>query len=252
MTCDLFSLKGNFAIVTGASDGIGRSIALGFAKAGVNLALISRTMKETLLNELKSYGVIVTWHEFDFSLPAHIPELVETIYREFGEVHILVNNAGTQRRSDSVDFSEEDWDFVHNVNEKSVFFMCKEVGKRMIKNGHGKIINMASLLSFQGGFRVPAYAASKGGVAQFSKSLANEWASKNININCIAPGYIATEMNQALIADEVRSEQILVRIPAGRWGRPDDLVGTAIFLASAASDYVNGIVIPVDGGWLGR
>jgi 2-deoxy-D-gluconate 3-dehydrogenase len=221
-------------------------------ESGVNLALVSRTIPYDLVEELHSLKVTVKTYCYDFSNPSGIPELVDTIYQDFGTINILINNAGAQRRSDSVDFSEEDWDYVINVNQKSVFFMCREVGRRMVEARSGKIINMASLLSFQGGYRVPAYTASKGAVMQFSKSLANEWAKYNVNVNCIAPGYMATDMNTALFNDPVRSEQILVRIPAGRWGNPEDLVGAALFLVSPASDYVHGITIPVDGGWLGR
>lgn len=248
----MFDISGKNAIVTGASRGLGSALAIGLAKAGVNLALVSRTIPTDFIQELQSLNVRVIGYSFDFSNPSRIPELVENIYQDFEEVDILVNNAGAQRRSDSVDFSEEDWDYVINVNQKSVFLMCREVGRHMVKAGHGKIINMASLLSFQGGYRVPAYAASKGAVMQFSKSLANEWAKFNVNVNCIAPGYMLTEMNTALVNDPVRSEQILVRIPAGRWGDPEDLVGAALFLASPASDYVHGITLPIDGGWLGR
>jgi Dehydrogenases with different specificities (related to short-chain alcohol dehydrogenases) len=248
----MFNISGKSAIVTGASRGLGAALAMGFAKSGVNLALISRSVPTDLIQELQEFDIEVRTYSFDFSQPSQIPELIEEIYHDFGSIDILVNNAGAQRRSDSVDFSEEDWDYVINVNQKSVFLMCREVGRRMVEARQGKIINMASLLSFQGGYRVPAYAASKGAVMQFTKSLANEWAKFGVNVNCIAPGYMLTEMNTALVDDPVRSEQILVRIPAGRWGNPEDLVGAALFLSSSASDYVNGITLPVDGGWLGR
>lgn len=248
----LFDIKGKNAIVTGASQGLGLGVAEGFAQAGANLILLSRHMPEEVLTRLRGYGVRVTYYPFDLSQPEKIPALVEEILAKEGRIDILVNNAGTQRRNDCVDFTDEDWDFVCTVNAKSVFIMCREVGRHMVRNGGGKIINFASLLSFQGGFRVPAYAASKGAVMQFTKSMSNEWAKYGVNVNCIAPGYFETDMNTALINDPVRSEQISVRIPAGRWGKPEDLVGTAIFLASSASDYVNGITIPVDGGWLGR
>ena len=248
----LFDIKGKNAIVTGASQGLGLGVAEGFAQAGANLILLSRHMPEEVLTRLRGYGVRVTYYPFDLSQPEKIPALVEEILAKEGRIDILVNNAGTQRRNDCVDFTDEDWDFVCTVNAKSVFIMCREVGRHMVRNGGGKIINFASLLSFQGGFRVPAYAASKGAVMQFTKSMSNEWAKYGVNVNCIAPGYFETDMNTALINDPVRSEQISVRIPAGRWGKPEDLVGTAIFLASSASDYINGITIPVDGGWLGR
>lgn len=248
----LFDIKGKNAIVTGASRGLGLGVAEGYAQAGANLILLSRHMPEDVLERLRGYGVSVIHYPVDLSQPEKIPALVEEIVQKVGRIDILVNNAGTQRRNDCVDFTDEDWDFVCTVNAKSVFVLCREVGRHMVSNRSGKIINFASLLSFQGGFRVPAYAASKGAVMQFTKSLANEWAKYGVNVNCIAPGYFDTEMNTALINDPVRSEQISVRIPAGRWGKPEDLVGTAIFLASSASDYVHGITIPVDGGWLGR
>lgn len=248
----LFDISGKNAIVTGASRGLGLGIAEGFAQAGANLILISRHMPEETLEHLKSYGTTVKSYSLDLSHPEEIPAFVEQLIKEWGRIDILVNNAGTQKRHDAVDFCDEDWDFVCTVNQKSVFVLCREVGRHMVANGYGKIINFASLLSFQGGFRVPAYAASKGAVMQFTKSLSNEWAPHGVNVNCIAPGYFDTEMNTALINDPVRNEQISVRIPAGRWGKPSDLVGTAIYLASSASDYVNGITIPVDGGWLGR
>jgi len=178
--------------------------------------------------------------------------VVERTLAELGGLDILVNNAGIIRRADALDFSEEDWDAVIDTNLKSVFFLCQAAGRHMIAQGRGKIINIASLLSFQGGIRVPSYTASKSGVAGLTKLLANEWAAKGININAIAPGYIATNNTAALQADEVRNRQILERIPAGRWGKASDLGGAAVFLASSASDYINGHILAVDGGWLAR
>jgi 2-deoxy-D-gluconate 3-dehydrogenase len=248
----LFDISGKNALITGASRGLGLGIAEGFAKAGANLILVARNIAPETVSELEQYGTKVKAYSLDLSHPEQIPAFIEDILAEWSRIDILVNDAGTQRRHDSVEFPDEDWDWVTTINAKSVFVLCREVGKHMVANGKGKIINFASLLSYQGGFRVPAYAASKGAVMQFTKSLSNEWASKGVNVNCIAPGYFDTEMNTALIADPVRNEQITVRIPIGRWGKPSDLVGTAIFLASEASDYVSGITIPVDGGWLGR
>ena len=248
----LFDIKGKNAIVTGASRGIGYGIAKGFAEAGANLICICRSMPDDVLEEFRSFGVRAEAYSFDLSEPEKIPALVEKILADWGQIDILVNNAGAQRRNNCADFTDEDWDFVMNVNAKSVFVLCREVGRHMVQRGSGKIVNFASLLSFQGGYRVPAYSASKGAVMQFTKSLSNEWAKLGVNVNCIAPGYIDTDMNVALINDPVRNEQITTRIPAGRWGKPDDLVGTAIFLASSASDYIHGITLPVDGGWLGR
>lgn len=252
MSLDLFDISGKFAVLTGANRGLGLGIAEGFAKAGANLILISRTMPEEILDRLHSYGVQVDNYYCDLSKPETVAPVAQQILKNHPNVEILVNVAGTQRRNDCVDFTDEDWDYVHAVNEKTPFILCREFGRQMVANGYGKIINFASLLSYQGGFRVPAYAASKGAVMQFTKSMSNEWSKHHVNVNCIVPGYFATEMNSALISDPVRNEQITVRIPAGRWGQPEDLIGTAIFLASHASDYVDGIAVPVDGGWLGR
>ncbi|HWP21662.1 MAG TPA: glucose 1-dehydrogenase [Candidatus Cryosericum sp.] len=248
----LFDIKGKNAIVTGASRGIGYGIAKGFAEAGANLICICRSMPEDVLEEFRSFGVRAEAYCFDLSEPGKIPALVEKILADWGRIDILVNNAGAQRRNNCADFTDEDWDFVMNVNAKSVFVLCREVGRHMVQRGSGKIVNFASLLSFQGGYRVPAYSASKGAVMQFTKTFANEWAKLGVNVNCIAPGYVDTEMNVALVNDPVRNEQITTRIPAGRWGHPEDLVGAAIFLCSSASDYVHGTTLIVDGGWMGR
>lgn len=245
-------IKGKVAVVTGASRGIGRALAEGYAKAGADVVVAARNVPREMIDFIEAYGVKCHAFHFDFSECEKIPELVERILETCGTIDILYNNAGTQKRYLCEEFPMEEWDYVMNVNSKSVYFMCQAVGRHMLEKGRGKIINMASLLSYQGGLHVPAYASSKGSVMQFTKSLSNEWAGRGVNVNGIAPGYIATDLNTALIADEVRSRQILERIPAGRWGRPEDIVGTALFLSSSASDYVNGIVIPVDGGWLGR
>jgi 2-deoxy-D-gluconate 3-dehydrogenase len=181
-----------------------------------------------------------------------VQEVVDRTVAELGSLDILVNNAGTIRRADAVDFSEADWDAVIDTNLKSVFFLCQAAGRHMIGQGRGKIVNIASMLSFQGGIRVPSYTASKSGVAGLTKLLANEWAAKGVNVNAIAPGYIATNNTAALQADESRNRQILERIPAARWGDPSDLGGAAVFLASDASNYVNGHILAVDGGWLAR
>ncbi|MEN6338915.1 MAG: SDR family oxidoreductase, partial [Clostridiaceae bacterium] len=226
--------------------------AKGFAEAGANLICICRSMPEDVLEEFRSFGVRAEAYSFDLSEPEKIPALVEKILQDWGRIDILVNNAGAQRRNNCADFTDEDWDFVMNVNAKSVFVLCREVGRHMVQRGSGKIVNFASLLSFQGGYRVPAYSASKGAVMQFTKTFANEWAKLGVNVNCIAPGYIDTEMNVALVNDPTRNEQITTRIPAGRWGHPEDLVGAAIFLCSPASDYVHGTTLIVDGGWMGR
>ena len=183
---------------------------------------------------------------------SEVSEAISSVVAYFGKLDILVNNAGIQRRSPAVDFAEEDWDAVMNVNLKTVWLLCQQAGRQMLKQGSGKIINMASLLSYQGGITVPAYAAAKGGVAQLTKALSNEWAAKGVNVNGIVPGYIATDMNEALINDETRSRQIIERIPAGRWGEADDFKGAVVFLASDASAYIHGHLLAVDGGWLGR
>ena len=252
MMLELFSLKGKVALFTGGSRGLGKAMAIGLAKAGADVAVVGRKLDQGVIDEIAAQGVRGKFYEYDLANVDGIAALVGEVHQDFGHIDILVNNAGVQSRHKAVDFPKSDWDFVLNVNMSAVFFLCQEVGRLMLAQGKGKIINIASLLSFQGGLTVPAYAASKGAVAQFSKSLSNEWASQGINVNCIAPGYMDTEMNTALIADATRSRQIMDRIPAGRWGKAEDMVGAAIYLASSASDYVNGSTIIVDGGWMGR
>ena len=248
----LFDLTGKTAVVTGGNRGLGKEIALGLAEAGANIVVIARKIDEQVISDIEKYGVKAMKLEFDLLNFNQYSSMFDQIISEMDKVDILVNNAGVQKRYDSVEFPKEDWDFVMDVNANASFFLCQLFGKHMIESGYGKIINMASLLSFQGGVRVPAYAASKGAVMQFTKALSNEWASQGVSVNAVAPGYMNTEMNTALIADGTRNRQILERIPAGRWGTPTDLQGTIVFLASRASDYVHGITIPVDGGWLGR
>lgn len=249
---EIFSLKGKVALFTGGSRGLGKAMAIGLAKAGADVAVVGRKLDQDVIDQISAQGVRGKFYEYDLANVDGIAALVGEVKKDFGHIDILVNNAGVQSRHKAVDFPKADWDFVLNVNMSAVFFLCQEVGRLMLAQGKGKIINIASLLSFQGGLTVPAYAASKGAVAQFTKSLSNEWASQGINVNCIAPGYMATEMNTALIADATRSRQIMERIPAGRWGKPEDMVGAAVYLASDASDYVNGSAIIVDGGWMGR
>jgi 2-deoxy-D-gluconate 3-dehydrogenase len=245
-------LEGKVAVVTGANRGIGKAIALAYAGEGASIALVCRGDADRTVKEIESGGGKCAVFRHDLANVKETENVVQAVVEKFGTIDILFNNAGTQIRHPSVEFPLDDWTRVLDVNCNAVFFLCQQAGKIMIEKGRGKIINMASLLSFQGGITVPAYAASKGAVMQFTKSLSNEWAKLGVNVNCIAPGYIDTEMNTALIDDPVRSRQILERIPAGRWGKPEDITGAAIFLASAASDYINGIVLPVDGGWLGR
>ncbi|SDH60522.1 SDR family oxidoreductase [Propionivibrio dicarboxylicus] len=249
---DIFNLQGKTALFTGANRGLGKAMAIGLAKAGANVAVVGRTPDQDVIDQINTQGVCGKFYVHDLADIDGIPALVAKVEADFGRIDILVNNAGVQSRHKAAEFPRQDWNYVIDVNMNAVFFMCQEVGKRMLAQKSGKIINIASLLSFQGGLTVPAYAASKGAVAQFTKSLSNEWASQGINVNCIAPGYMDTEMNTALMADATRSRQIMERIPAGRWGKPQDMVGAAIYLASGASDYVNGTIITVDGGWMGR
>jgi 2-deoxy-D-gluconate 3-dehydrogenase len=248
----LFDLSGRAAIVTGANTGIGQGIALALAEAGADLALVGRTPAAETAEQARALGRKAVIVEADLSSTEPVGRVIEETLAALGRLDILINNAGIIRRADAVDFSEADWDAVIDTNLKSVFFLCQAAGRHMIAQGRGKIVNIASLLSFQGGIRVPSYTASKSGVAGLTKLLANEWAAKGVNVNAIAPGYIATNNTAALQADETRNRQILERIPAARWGAPADLGGAAVFLASSASDYVNGHVLAVDGGWLGR
>ena len=250
---DIFDLSGQVAVVTGATRGLGRAMALALAEYGADIALVQRNPEDvSVKDEIEMLGRRCEIIPCDLADMEQVKAVMERVDHCFGHVDILVNNAGIQRRSPSVDFSEADWEDVMDVNLKSVFLLCQQAGKRMIRNGRGKIINIASLLSFQGGITVPAYAAAKGGVAQLTKALANEWAGLGINVNAIAPGYMDTDMNEALMKNETRSRQILERIPAGRWGRPEDMKGSVVFLASHASDYMNGHVLVIDGGWMGR
>lgn len=250
---NLFSLENQVAIVTGGNRGLGGAMSLGLAEAGADLVIVQRSEGESeIAKKIKELGRKCLTISYDLSNIRDLHTIVDRTLAEFGRLDILVNNAGVQRRHPCVEFPEEDWDYVLDVNAKAVFFLAQAAGKVMIKQGRGKIINTASLLSYQGGITVPAYAASKGAVAQITKALSNEWAKFGVNVNAIAPGYMATDMNTALIEDEVRNRQILERIPAGRWGRPEDIKGAVVFLASRASDYVNGEIIAVDGGWLGR
>ena len=251
---DQFKLHDRVALVTGASTGLGAAIAIALADAGAEVCCHGNTRSpEATCDQIKSAGGVAHAISGDLSQPETPQRLVTQALDRFGRVDILINNAGTIRRAPAVDYSDDDWAAVIEVNLSSVFRLSKLVGKQMIDNARaGKIVNIASLLSFQGGITVPAYAASKGGVAQLTKALANEWARHGINVNAIAPGYMRTANTAALQADETRNRQILERIPAARWGEPEDLAGAAIFLSSSASDYVNGHVLVVDGGWLGR
>jgi 2-dehydro-3-deoxy-D-gluconate 5-dehydrogenase len=248
----MFSLEGKTGLVTGAATGIGQALAVGLARAGANLILVTNSSDAVqTVQQIRALGRETLEVKVDLSQASSAAELLEQT-RDFAAVDVLVNNAGIIRRADAVDFSSEDWEAVIETNQNTVWRLCQTFGREMLARGSGKIVNIASLLSFQGGVRVPAYTASKHAVMGITKALANEWAARGVNVNAIAPGYIATNNTQALRADEIRHRQILERIPAGRWGEADDLVGAAVFLASRASDYVHGHVLVVDGGWMAR
>jgi 2-dehydro-3-deoxy-D-gluconate 5-dehydrogenase len=249
-----FDLSGRVALVTGASRGLGASMARALARAGAHVALhASRLEPVDLAAAIASeHGVTTAAFVANLERRDETAMLVPRTLERFGRLDVLVNNAGMIRRADASDFSDDDWDAVLEVDLSSVFRLSRAAGRHMLDRGSGKIINIASVLSFQGGIRVPAYAAAKGAVAQLTKALANEWAGRGVNVNAIAPGYIRTDNTRALQDDEARSRQIQERIPAGRWGEPEDLGGAVVFLASEASDYVHGHVLVVDGGWMGR
>lgn len=253
MILNAFELSGKVAIVTGCDTGLGQGMALGLAEAGCDIVSINRRVPEETASKVQALGR--RFHAIQADLSCHdavacvIPQAVAAM----GRLDILINNAGTIRREDALSFTEEDWDRVMNLNLKSVFFLSQTAARQFIAQGSGgKIINIASMLSFQGGIRVPSYTASKSGVLGITRLLANEWSKYRINVNAIAPGYMATNNTRQLRDDPERSKEILDRIPAGRWGKPDDLKGPAVFLASSASDYINGFTLAVDGGWLAR
>ncbi|ALG72646.1 3-ketoacyl-ACP reductase [Azospirillum thiophilum] len=248
-----FDLSGKVALVTGANTGIGQGIAVALATAGADIAAVDVVSLDETKVLVEATGRRFHAIHADLTSIAPVAGLVEETVGTLGQLDILVNNAGTIRRADAVDFSEADWDLVMNLNIKTVFFLCQAFGRYAIGQGRkGKIVNIASMLSFQGGIRVPSYTASKSGVAGITRLLACEWASKGINVNAIAPGYVATNNTAALRADENRSAEILGRIPAGRWSLPSDIGGPAVFLSSDAADYIHGTILPVDGGWLAR
>jgi 2-deoxy-D-gluconate 3-dehydrogenase len=256
-----FSLEGKVALVTGANTGLGQAVAVALAEAGADIAAAGRSAPTETQAAVEATGRRFLSIKADFGSIEPVQRVVDETVAAFGKVDILVNNAGIIRRADSIEFSEADWDAVMDTNLKVVFFLTQAFAKQVLKQAKdggsdtasiGKIINIASLLSFQGGIRVPSYTASKSGLAGLTKILANEWASKGINVNAIAPGYFDTNNTEALRNDADRNASILARIPAGRWGQPGDLGGAAVFLASRAADYVQGITLPVDGGWLAR
>jgi 2-deoxy-D-gluconate 3-dehydrogenase len=248
----LFDLTGKIAMVTGSSTGLGQGISLGFASAGADLVLVDRVESAETVSAIEAMGRRAISLVADLASMERLQDVVAAALAACGKVDILVNNAGTIRRTPAIDFAERDWDEVMAINAKTVFFLSQAVARDMIHRKQGKIINIASLLSFSGGITVPSYAASKGAVAQITKALANEWAQYGLNINAIAPGYMITNNTSNLRKDAERTRQISERIPMGRWGTPADLQGAAVFLASRASDYVNGHVLLVDGGWMAR
>jgi 2-deoxy-D-gluconate 3-dehydrogenase len=254
MPPDLFSLDGRVALVTGASRGIGAAIAAALAWAGADVAAHGNaTPADATCEQIRASGRRAVSLVADMADPAAADRLVQETLTRLGGLDIVVNNAGIIRRGPSEDTTDDDWHAVIDVNLHGVFRLCRAAGRHILTAGHGgKIINIASLLSFQGGIRVPAYTASKSAVAGLTRALANEWAGRGVNVNAIAPGYVRTDNTKALRQDETRNRQILDRIPAGRWGDPSDLDGAAVFLASRASDYVHGQILAVDGGWLGR
>ena len=254
MILDAFRLDGRAALVTGGNRGLGQAAAVALAEAGADVALLGRTDPSSTLARVKSLGRRAEFIECDLSsaTPGDLAAAVSDAHRALGRLDILVNNAGIVRRADAVDTAADDWSAVLAVDLDAVFHLCQAAGRTMLAAGSGKIVNVASMLSFQGGIRVPAYAAAKHAVAGVTKALANEWASRGVNVNAVAPGYLATDNTAALRADPSRAAAILDRIPAGRWGTPDDLAATVVFLASDAARYIHGAVIPVDGGWLAR
>lgn len=253
MPTTLFDLTGKTALVTGANTGLGQGMALGLASAGARVILAGRSSAEETRSKIVEIGGSADEVQVDFADRAAPESLMASAPVQANGIDILVNNAGIIRRNDALDFTPDDWDAVMDVNLRALFFLSQAFASHIVSRGaRGKIINIASMLSYQGGIRVASYTASKSAVMGLTRLLANEWAGKDINVNAIAPGYFATNNTAALQADEKRNAEILGRIPVGRWGEPDDLAGAAIFLASAASDYVHGVTLPVDGGWLAR
>ena len=257
MILDDFKLSGKAALVTGSSRGLGAAIALGLAESGAHVALhgsrrVPAAIQQTVAQAAAANGMRTIAVNGDVSEDAACIRMVDQVVSEFGHIDILINNAGTIRRAPAVEHSIEDWTAVLATNLTSVFRLTQLAGKQMLAQGAGKVINIASLLTFQGGLFVPGYAAAKGGIGQLTKAFANEWASKGINVNAIAPGYMETDNTEALRQDGNRSRQMLERIPAGRWGAAADVAGAAVFLASQASSYIHGQILVVDGGWLSR
>lgn len=254
MTTNPFDLSGKSALVTGCRRGIGRAIALGLANAGADIIGVSAGLEgdSEVGRQVAAAGRRFTAYRCDFSDRTATLSFVEQLDRDGHVIDILVNNAGTIRRAPAAEHSDEAWDHVIEVDLSAPFVLSREIGKHMISRGGGKIIFVASVLSFQGGINVPGYAAAKGGVAQLTRALANEWAAKGVNVNAVAPGYIATDNTAKLQADEKRTAELMARVPAGRWGTSNEIAGPVVFLASDAARFMHGTIVPVDGGWLGR
>ncbi|AYN67960.1 SDR family oxidoreductase [Euzebyella marina] len=250
-----FSLEGKIALVTGCKRGIGKAMALGLAEAGADIIGVSASLEKhgsMVEQEVEGIGRKFKAYTCDFGNRESLYEFIKQVKDDFPKIDILVNNAGTILRAPAVEHSDEYWDKVIEINQTAQFILTREIGKEMVKRGEGKVIFTASLLTFQGGITVPGYAASKGAVGQITMAFANEWAGKGVNVNAIAPGYISTDNTEALRNNPERADSILARIPAGRWGQPDDFKGPIVFLASAASSYMHGETMLVDGGWMGR
>jgi len=253
MILDAFKLTGKVALVTGCDTGLGQGMAIGLAEAGCDIVGVNRKIPHETAKRVEALGRRFHAIQADLRDQQQLASIVDQAVAKMGHLDILINNAGTIRRCDAIDFSEKDWDEVMDLNLKSLFFLSQAVARQFIaQRSGGKIINIASMLSYQGGIRVPSYTASKSGVMGLTRLLANEWAKHNINVNAIAPGYMATNNTQQLREDAERNQEILDRIPAARWGTPEDLQGAAVFLASSAADYINGYTLAVDGGWLAR
>lgn len=252
---DQFQLTSKVALVTGASRGLGQAMATALAQAGADVAVLDRTADcAQTVSRIEASGrrALTITADLSQSSVSDLNEIMGKVTAELGRLDILINNAGIIRRAPALEFSEQDWDSVIQINQRAVFFLSQAAARIMIPQGGGKIINIASMLSFQGGILVPSYTASKSAVMGLTRALANEWAAKGINVNAIAPGYMATENTAPIRADQARSDSILARIPAGRWGEPEDLMGAVVFLASPAANYLHGAILPVDGGWLAR
>ena len=250
MILDRFTIDGKVALITGGTKGIGRAIAVALAEAGAHVAVVSRSADAGLEEHIQGLGRKFMHHCADLTRREATREVVPAVLAQMGDIHILVNNAGVIHRSPALEYSEQDWDETLELDLSAAFILSQAAGSDMAGRGSGKIINVGSVLSFQGGVNVLAYAASKHGIAGLTKALANVWAKRGINVNALAPGFIATELTGALQSDPERSKSIEARTPAGRWGTPEDLAGAAVFLASPASDYIHGVILPIDGGWM--